>query len=218
MTWRDAVKTRRILAGLAMLAAGVLACSDSSAPGGNGNIRPPSELNVLRLALTAPPLFTDTVSFWARYDEDTEAKILFADSLDPQQPGDEFLTFKVDKYALFQRPDGSQFGPGDSVLITIRVVNAAELLFEFQPAGLKFNSLKPAALELEYGRCGEAIEGDYNGDGQVNGEDDDIEQLLALWRQATLSDPYVRLSTLVEVEFDEIEAEIREFSRYALAY
>lgn len=203
------------LAGL-LVGLAVLACSDSSAPP-DPNIRPPGQLNILRLAQSAPPLFQDTVSFWARYDQDSEAFIYFQDSQGGQ--GEKYLDFKVPKFALLSRPDGTGFSSGDSILISIRVVNPDSLLFEFQPAGLKFNPLKPAEFSLEYNHAGgDGGEGDYNDDGVVNAADDTVESELALWQQENPGDSFVKLSTLLEVNLDEIEAKILGFSRYALAY
>ena len=201
-----------LVAALATL--GGLACVDSNSPN-DGHVRPPSDLNVLHLAQVAPPLYSTTVSFLAKYDEDTEGEIFFAD--DQGQPGERFLRFKVDKFALSKKPDGTLFGPGDQVQISITVV-ADSLLFEFQPQGLQFNPLNPAQLNLEYNHAGDNLEGDFNDDDHVDQEDDDIEATLALWHQAMLGDPFVKLQTLVVVDSDEIEAEIPGFSRYALAY
>ncbi|HEU5042011.1 MAG TPA: hypothetical protein VFT84_14375, partial [Gemmatimonadales bacterium] len=55
----------------AALASGIaLGCSDSNGP--NDDTRPPSELNVLRLSPSSPPLFNPEQSFWAVRGEDRE--------------------------------------------------------------------------------------------------------------------------------------------------
>ena len=52
----------------------------------------------------------------------------------------------------------------------------------------------------------------------MDGEDDDIENTMAIWRQETPSDPFVRVGTAVVKDLKEAEAELTGFSRYALAY
>ena len=203
---------RGIVLAATVVAAG-LGCSDTTGPGGG---RPPADLNILRLAQGAPPLYQDTVSFWARYDQETEGQIYFQDS--QGGPGEKFLEFKVPRFAL-QQLGTTTFGPGDSLLISIKVVNPDSLLFQFQPQGLKFNALQPAELSLEYNHAGgHGGEGDYNDDGVVNAADTTIEGEISLWHQPVLGAAFVKIGTLVIEDLDEIEAEIPGFSRYALAY
>jgi hypothetical protein len=195
---------------LALLLAGTWAC-ESSGPG-DDDTRPEDELNILTLAQTAPPLATTSVSFWASYDDDTRGEIDF-------QNADRYLRFEVDKFSLLAFPDGTLFGPGDSVFITVTVVDPARLLFEFEPAGLKFNPLRPAELKLEYGHAGDDVEQDWDDDGTSGDSDDDeIESQFSIWRQASLGLPFLRLGSLKLEEQNEIEAELLSFSRYALAY
>jgi hypothetical protein len=88
------------------------------------------------------------------------------------------------------------------------------MLFELEPAGLKFNPLVPARLKIHYDHAA----GDLNDDGIVNPEDDSIEGTLAIWRQEHPGDPFVRLTSALAVDIDEAEAGLTGFSRYALAY
>jgi hypothetical protein len=48
--------------------------------------------------------------------------------------------------------------------------------------------------------------------------DETLELDLAIWRQEADGDPFVRLSSLLSIDFEEIDAELSGFSRYALAY
>ncbi|HJR50662.1 MAG TPA: hypothetical protein VJ794_06115, partial [Gemmatimonadales bacterium] len=122
---------------LALPLALTLACSDSGGPDdGDDTIKPPSDLTILRLAENSPPLFNPEVSFYAVRGENREAEISFVDDERPGEPGERYLELRVDAEALAARPDGSPVADGDSVLITIRVVDPAQLLFEFEPAGL----------------------------------------------------------------------------------
>jgi hypothetical protein len=185
---------------------------DSSGPGENGgSTRPPGELTILRLAQGTPPLVTDSVGFYAVYDDEREVRIDIAPDVD-------YLKFKVEKFSLFRRPDGTLFGPGDSVFISVKVINPDELLFEFTPAGLQFNPAIPAELSLDYDSAGFTIPGDYDGDGDEDDQDAEIETEFAVWKQENPGQLFNRLTGFLELELDELELKITSFTRYALAY
>jgi hypothetical protein len=167
---------------------------------------------VLRLSEDSPPLINPVVSFYAVRGEDREARVFFSD--DQGGEGEEYLRLRVDAPSLLAYPDGTEFVEGDSVLITIRVVDPARLLFELTPTGLQFSAEDPAELKIRYVEADD----DLNEDGEVNDEDQDLEQTLAIWRQENPGDPFVRLGTLLADDLDEVEAELQGFSRYALAY
>jgi hypothetical protein len=120
----------------------------------------------------------------------------------------------VDAEALLTRPDGTPFADGDSVLITVRVADPDLLLFEFQPAGLRFNPDRPAELKIHYNHADD----DLDEDGDVDLEDETLELTIGIWRQENDGDPFERLGSLLFDELEEIEAELQGFSRYALAY
>src|SRR5580765_4448897 len=111
-------RTRPPLMLVAVLLAGIAGCSSSTAP--NDTTRPPTELNVIRLDASSRPLFNAADSFYAKKGEDRELRIFFQDDVGGQ--GEEFLRLRVDAPTLLARPDGTLFAPGDSVLITVRVV------------------------------------------------------------------------------------------------
>jgi hypothetical protein len=52
----------------------------------------------------------------------------------------------------------------------------------------------------------------------VDVDDDAIESTMAIWRQESPGDPFVRVGTAVVEDLEEAEAELQGFSRYALAY
>jgi hypothetical protein len=200
----------RLLA--AALAASVLACSDSGAPNDNEPSKPASELTVLRLSEDGPPLFNPEVTFYAIRGQNSEARIFFDDG--QGREGDEYLRLGFDDVSLLAYPDGTQFADGDSVLITIRVVDPARTLFELEPSGLRLSPLNPAELRIRYQRT----DRDLNEDGAVDVEDVELERSLAIWRQEKPGDPFVRVSTILEADLDEVRATLQGFSRYALAY
>lgn len=197
------------LAGLILLT-GLLACgSDSTGP---DDSRLPAELNILRLAPDHPPFEATSVSFWARRGDSREGKLYFLNS--EGQRGEEFAVLKIDSQSLLARPDGSLIQVGDSVLITMTVVDQSQLLVELQPSGLRFSSSKPAELKLDYGEADD----DYNGDGRVDGKDSEAELQFAIWRQEKPGDPFVRLGSVKVEDLKEVEAKLVSFSRYAIAY
>ena len=200
---------RRLL--LAVLAGAAAACSDSGAPNGD-NSKPPSELNVIHVAPSSTPLFNPSASFYAKRGEDRELQIFFQDGSGGE--GEEYLRLGVDAGSLLATPDGTPILPGDSVLIHVSVVDPAVMLFDLQPTGLKFNPATPARLKIHYDHA----DGDLNHDGVADGRDTSIEGTLAIWRQETLADPFVRLTSVLTIETDEADAELTGFSRYALAY
>jgi hypothetical protein len=195
---------------IALWAGAAASCSDSNGP--PVDTKPPSELSVIHVAPASTPLFNSTVSFYAKRGEDREGAIFFQDDVGGQ--GEEYARIRVDANSLLALPDGTPIVPGDSVLITLSVVDPTEMLFDLQPTGLKFSPLDPARLKIHYDHA----DGDLNDDGVSDGRDTTIESTLAIWRQETLTDPFVRLTSVLTIESDEAEAELTGFSRYALAY
>jgi len=195
---------------LPALLAGAAACSDSGEP--NGDTRPPSELNVVRVAPSSTPLLNATASFYAKRGEDREAQLFFQDQSGGQ--GDEYVRLLVGAGSLLAAPDGTPFLPGDSVLIQVSVVDPAEMLVVLEPTGLTFNPVAPARLTIHYDHAA----GDLNEDGVSDGRDGSIERTLAIWREERLGDPFVRLTSVLAIDTDQAEAELTGLSRYAIAY
>ncbi len=191
-----------------LLAASLLGCSDTSAP----EVKPPAELTILRLAPASPALFNPADSFYARKGEDRELRIFFED--EAGGAGEEYLRLRVDAPALLARPDGTPFATGDSVLITVRVVDPARILFQLEPTGLTFSADGPALLKIQYDRADD----DLDDDGDLDADDASLEGLLAIWRQELPGDPFVRLGSARLEDLEEIEAELQSFSRYAIAF
>ncbi len=203
-------RNRTFALAVAVVMAGATGCSDSTTPGDNS--RPPDDLNFARLASTSPPLFNPDTSFYAKKGEDREVRISFQNSLGGE--GEEFLRLRVRDESLLSRPDGSPFATGDSVLITVRVVDATNILFEAEPSGLTFNPSRPAELKIHYSHA----DHDFNEDGAVDASDNQIKSQLAIWRQEASTDPFIRLGSVNVEGLEEINADILGFSRFAIAY
>ena len=193
------------------LAAALAACSDSGGPD-TGGVKPPGELTIIRLPAGSPPIWNPVDSFYAKKGEDRELRIYFDNGVGG--PGEEYLRLRVDSPSLLSYPDGTLFQVGDSVLITVRVVDPEQIYFEFEPSGLRFNPSVPAELKIEYAETA----GDLDDDGDVDNDDDAIEQVIDLWRQEQAGQDFVKLGAIKIEELDEIEADILGFTRYAIAY
>jgi hypothetical protein len=52
----------------------------------------------------------------------------------------------------------------------------------------------------------------------VDTEDDEIEDVLSIWRQETVGGVFERLGSVVIEDLEEIETDLLGFTRYAIAY
>ena len=207
--FRSLPRAGLLLAGLGM---GLARCGSDAAGPNPDDPRNELDLNVIRLPANAPPFYGTSVSFYAKVGQEASGFLYFQDQ--EGKRGEKFAELKIPSDALLARPDGTPFAAGDSVLITMQVGDPARLLVELQPSGIQFRGSSPAELKLEYGEAGD----DLNHDGRVDGEDDEIEQRLAIWRQEQPGDPFVRVGTVKLEDENEVEAKLSSFSRYAIAY
>ncbi|MCC7054690.1 MAG: hypothetical protein IT355_15570 [Gemmatimonadaceae bacterium] len=183
-------------------------------PSGSGPTRTEAQMSFLRLEPGAS-LGTDSVSFWAVRGKDREVSMFYrptAGSTDSVR----FLSFKVEDKSLLRRPDGTAFAFGDSIRITIRVRDLSRIITEYSPSGLVFNPAAPAELRLDF----EHADDDYDDDGTVSRSDSLLVPTFAIWKQEFAGQPWVRLSSRVEVSggMREIEAQILSFTNHAIAY
>lgn len=198
------------------------ACSDGATdpPGGPGGGTgedtipvPEAGLRFLRPAVTAPPLGERQVQFWAVRGERREVRLMY--TLAPGATDSvEFARFRVDDRTLVTGPGGVPLAQGDSVLISITVVDTLRLITEFQPAGLVFNPSRPARLWLKYGEA----DPDLDRDGQVTAADTALVAALRIYRQEQPGDPWFLVPSVVRYAELEVEANIPGFTRYAVAY
>jgi hypothetical protein len=184
---------------LALLPAVGAGCED---PSGGGGLVPGRDLVFLRPAPDAPPLAVDEISFVAVAGQDYDIRIDYDN-------GDECLRFRLDDDALTRRPNGTQMNEGDTITIRIRVVDDGYFNFEFQPAGLRF--AEPAELRVNY----QFAHPDFNGDGEVDDDDEDFE--FGWWRQEMPGQGWENIASARVHGLTEVRAEIDGFTRYALA-
>ena len=205
-------------AGLALTAMLAIACSTDtpppSGPGGDPDPVPQAQLNFLRPD-TGAALRQDSVSFWAVRGENREVDMYYrprAGSTDSVR----FLRFRVRQESLLRRPDGTPFANGDSVRITIRILDFSKLITQFAPSGLVFSDLRPAELRLDFGNSDE----DYNRDGVVNQTDTNLIPTFAIWKQEAVGQPWFKLTSAVEVSgnLSEVKADVTSFTAHAIAF
>ena len=168
---------------------------------------------IVALRLPAGDILARSVTFYAKRGEDRAGAISFRNS---DGEIEKLIELDVKASSLLSAPNGRRYVVGDSVAITITLVGSGQLLFDFQPSGLRFNPQEPAELEIEYG---DATGGDVNGDGVVNATDTALLRQLAIWLQERVNDPFFRIETSFNNEvLEEIEADVLGFTRFAIAY
>jgi hypothetical protein len=195
----------------ALLVAAVTGCGADGAIAADNDSRPAEALHFLRPAADAPSFANPVVQFYAKHGETREAFIYYQKRAGRVDSTD-FVRFRV--RSLAQRPDGSTFAPGDSILITIRVIDPARLILDFQPSGLRFAANDPADLRIKFVEANH----DLDGDGDVDSDDAATERLLSIWRQEAPGLPWLRMTSIVETSLDEVEADVFGFTGYAIAY
>ena len=193
----------------ALLMAGALAACSGDSPAGPAQ-RPASELVFIRAAADAPPLVATQVQLWAKVGDTRDVELRYANT-GGTYGGDECLEFKVPNNALWKKPDGSRFQKGDSVLITITVVDLQHFDFQFEPSGLQFSPDHPAELRISY----KWADPDLNGDGVV--DDRDRTFSFGIWKQEADGLPWTRTDSKRDSNLQELRAEIYGFTRYAMA-
>lgn len=201
--------TRHVLLRGALLFATLLplaSCGDSTGP------RPAGDLTILQVAATAPPLEESEISFYAVNGQGREGIIYFQDGSGGR--GEEYLRLKFDNESLVADASGTPVAPGDSVLITVRVVDVTKVQFQFEPSGILFNPAHMPELRIRYDHA----DHDFNHDGSEDGKDALIEAELSLWRQENVGGTYVKLPSILSLDIDEVEGLLPGFSRYAIAY
>ena len=160
-----------------------------------------SDLDFIRRSATSPPLETTDTSFWAVLGQTRELEIRFQGQ-GGTGTGKKFLELDIDDESLLRRPDGTSFALGDSIEIFVSI-DPDRFLVDLEPSGLEFNPAQPAVLEIRYD--------------EAESEDLERETEFELWRQESPGDPWELVGSVQLEDFDEIEAQIFGFTRYALA-
>lgn len=163
--------------------------------------------HILRHRTTAPALETYQVRFWVVRGQKTTVNVGYVG-------GGQFLRLEFAAGTLFRRPDGTLFGDGEGVEITL-TLDPTRLLFNLEPSGLQFSDESPVRLNLWY----QNADPDLNADGQVDGTDDTIRQeYLGVWYQAALGAPWeAQLTDKIPSE-KRFRSDLFHFSGYAISW
>jgi hypothetical protein len=196
-----------VMAGALVLV--LLGCGDNTGPVGV----PDAQLTIVRQDTLAPPLLTTTASFWAKVGDGREVRLNYQAAV-PGDTGEEYLRFEVPGDGLYRKPNGTAFLPGDSILITVTVVDPTRFHYDFEPSGLRFSPDHPARLKIKY------LNGqhDFNADGVEDSEDVRIEGILDLWERSGPGALWFRIGAVKFEDLDELDANILSFTEHAVAW
>lgn len=183
--------------------------SESTAP----EERSSTDLQLLTVAANAPALAVTSTSFYAVRGKGAGVDLWYRARLG-QHDSTKFMEFRLNGNSLDKRPDGSTIANGDSVRITVTVVDPVHLIVEFQPSGLRFSAHDPARLKMFFSEVGDDL--DHNG--RVDNEDDNVSQKLSIWRQESIGQPWFKVASAVVKSSKEVDADLSGFTGYALAY
>lgn len=198
-----------------LLLAAVVGCTDATTSPSTPPVTttPNSQLHVVAQDTSAPPLLSDSVSFYAVAGQGRQIKMYYQGAA-PGDTGETLLEFEVPGDGLLKKPDGTAFQPGDSILITIAVATPGRFEFTFGPSGLGFNPASPARLKIEYGHCNR----DFNDDGVVDTADVTTQAILDAWRRETGDTVWTKLGGVNVEEDNEVSVNVLHFTQYALAW
>jgi hypothetical protein len=209
---------RRVPPLLIAMFVGASACHDDpTAPGQDSRVTQAltaaATPHFLRAAAGAPPIANPVIRFYAKKGQ-RKTVFMFYRPRPGQSQLTDLIRFRVRENSLLARPNGTPIRAGDSVLISIRLVDPVRLIVDFQPAGLRFNPQDPADLRIRWSETNP----DVNRDGVVDQQDAALKQRLKIWRRETSTEPWTRLQSQVDVLSQECETDLTGFTRYAVAY
>ncbi len=210
--------TSRWITGLLAAALVIVgACSDSPSEPPTPVVPTPGDsslqVNSLAPAADAPAIANPVVTFYAKVGERREA-FMYYRSRPGRADSTVFVRFRVSDGSLLTRPDGSVFAPGDSILITISLVDSLRGIVRFAPAGLRFSAADPADVKFSFLEKDE----DLNDDGAVNAADSALQNLLSLWKRESPTLPWIRQTSTVTIGTHEIEADVTGFTEYIIGW
>jgi hypothetical protein len=170
--------------------------------------------NFLEPAPDAPSIANPLIVFTATRGRDTTVQMRYQRSRHGGGGDDVFAEFRVDARSLAFRPDGHPIADGESIQITMRLVDAVHGIIDFQPSGLQFSARDPARLEISYAHANP----DVNGDGVVDGRDAALRRGLRVICRETPTSPWTPVPSVNDSGNDVIDAVVRGFSGYAIEY
>lgn len=169
--------------------------------------------NFLQSADGAPAIANPVIVFTAVKGRDVTVRMIYQRSR--RGGGDDlFAEFRVSARSLAFRPDGQPIADGESVQITMRVVDAVHGIIDFQPSGLQFSPRDPARLKISYAHA----DPDLNDDGVVDARDAILRRGLHMICRESPTSPWTPVPSTNDSGDDVVDALIRGFSGYAIEY
>jgi hypothetical protein len=181
----------------ALLALLVVSCSDSDQAGPPASALLDSALTFLRFNDDAYQAAQKSGGFWAVPGQSRSVELRYSDS------NQAFLRFEVGPNSLVTQ---------DSVFISVDVDATGRLAFDFQPAGLQFNSSAPAILRIDRARSNP----DIDGDGSTDLTDILLSLQVGIWKRELPMLPWVRLPTL-NLLGTVMVVEVDDFTNFGMA-
>lgn len=194
---------------LMIIGAALGGCDSFLSPDG-GREKTDDEITVIHVDPEAPPLQSTEISFWIVRGEEKIVEIRYEG---PSGYNGKCLRLVIPANAPLRDAAGNPIAPGDSILATVRVMDAGLFLFELEPAGLILNPASPARMEVRY----RWMSDDLNGDGVVDGLDARARDRLGIWARDPATERWSSIESTRFEDISEIHAPIRVFTRYALA-
>ena len=135
-----------------------------------------------------------TATMWAVRGESRTMKLQYGD-------GSPFATFTVGAGTLVTDAAGSEVAPGDSVEITMRLLQPSTFAVDMQPSGIRFNPDAPAVLQFNLDRAGRNAMRSQN---------------LSFWKQETTSSPWEPVPATFDYVGRTATASLSGFTIYAI--
>lgn len=208
---------RIILAAVIAIVGIVAACTDSPVQPDAPLTPTPNDtslqVNSLAPAVGAPAIANPIVTFYAKAGENRQA-FMYYRSRPGRNDSTVFIRFRVSNGSLLARPDGTPFVDGDSILITMQLIDPEKLIVRFSPSGLQFDPADPADIKFNFLETDD----DLDDDGVVSASDSTYASLLSIWKRENANEPWFKQTSILSTELHEIEAEVTGFTEYIIAW
>jgi hypothetical protein len=143
-----------------------------------------------------PSLSRHSISFWAVRGETRTATLGYAD-------GTPMVTLTIPHDALRRDASGRRIARGDSIQITMTLLDRKRFAVRFEPAGLRFDEQSPAVVAFNLTRAARKA--------LTSGA-------LSMWKQETPDSEWTLVPSLVDRSTRTLTARIDGFTVYALSY
>ena len=181
--------------------------------GGGGGGSGSGSLHFLQSQPATPTFTQNPVTFWAVQGQDRRAEITYSMGRSGNQTI-QLAMLRIRPRTQMTRPNGTLLAPGDSILITMTVVDLQKLIVQFEPSGLRFGGRDPATLTMSY----RFTDHDLNHDGVVDAADAAIVATFSIFKQESNTLPWNIVRSTLTADAEQISANIPGFTNYVIAY